>query len=91
MGLYVEDQLGQHIRELVEFVKKAEQAQKRNAVPDGAPIPGERPSAPGEGSEVDSEAALATARSTLAAAGVTGEGGPVVAPWLLCCVGWILF
>jgi hypothetical protein len=47
MGLYVEDQLGQHIRDLVEFVKKAEQAQKRNAVPDGAPIPGERAQLPG--------------------------------------------
>lgn len=33
---------------------------------------------PGEGSEADSEAALATARSTMAAAGVAGEGGPLV-------------
>eukprot|EP00877_Chromochloris_zofingiensis_P003974 jgi/Chrzof1/13578/Cz08g03010.t1 len=40
MGLYVEDQLSQHFKDLVEFVKKAEQTQKRLAVAEGAPIPG---------------------------------------------------
>lgn len=39
-SLYVEDQLSVHFRDLVEFVKKAEQQQKRNAVPDGQPIAG---------------------------------------------------
>lgn len=41
MSLYVEDQLGgHHFRELLEYVKRAEQAHKRNAVPDGHHIPG---------------------------------------------------
>lgn len=40
MGLYVEDQLGGSFREMVEFVKKAEQQHKRSAVADGSPIPG---------------------------------------------------
>jgi hypothetical protein len=40
VGLYVEDQLGSHLRELVDFVKKAEQQAKRGAVPEGSPIPG---------------------------------------------------
>ncbi len=39
-SLFVEDQLGAHFKELVEFVKKAEQTQKRLAVPDGKHIPG---------------------------------------------------
>jgi hypothetical protein len=42
----------------------------------------EEAGAPGEGSEADSEAALATARTTLAAAGVAGEGGGPVVPRL---------
>mmetsp|Transcript_35681 Transcript_35681/g.90202 ORF Transcript_35681/g.90202 Transcript_35681/m.90202 type:complete len:761 (-) Transcript_35681:796-3078(-) len=37
--LYVEDQLMNHFPMLVEFVKKAEQQQKRMAVPEGQPIP----------------------------------------------------
>jgi hypothetical protein len=40
-SLYVEDQLHQHYKDLVEFVKKAEQTQKRLAVPEGAQIPGQ--------------------------------------------------
>jgi hypothetical protein len=40
VGLYVEDQLGATFRELLGFVKRAEQAAKRGATPDGAPIPG---------------------------------------------------
>jgi hypothetical protein len=40
MSLYVEDQLSSTFRELLEYVKRAEQAQKRNAVPEGQPIPG---------------------------------------------------
>lgn len=43
VGLYVEDQLGQHFKDLVEFVKKAEQQQKRTNAPEGAPIPGYGP------------------------------------------------
>jgi len=43
VGLYVEDQLGQQFKDLVEFVKKAEQQQKRSAVPEGQPIPGYGP------------------------------------------------
>ncbi len=38
--LYVEDQLAAHFPALVEYVKKAEQQNKRMAVPEGAPIPG---------------------------------------------------
>lgn len=40
-SLYVEDQLSVHFQDLVDFVKKAEQQQKRNAIPDGQPISGE--------------------------------------------------
>lgn len=40
MSLYVEDQLSSHFKELLEYVKKAEQQQKRNAIPDGQCIPG---------------------------------------------------
>jgi hypothetical protein len=43
VGLYVEDQLGQHFKDLVDFVKKAEQQQKRTAAPEGQPIPGYGP------------------------------------------------
>jgi hypothetical protein len=39
--LYVEDQLSSHFKGLLEYVKRAEQAQKRNAIPDGQQIPGE--------------------------------------------------
>lgn len=39
-GLYVEDQLSVQFKDLAEFVKKAEQTQKRLAVPEGAQIPG---------------------------------------------------
>jgi hypothetical protein len=39
-SLYVEDQLGSHFRQLLEFVKKAEQVQKRGGVQDGQPITG---------------------------------------------------
>ncbi|KAJ9512046.1 hypothetical protein QJQ45_004603 [Haematococcus lacustris] len=38
-NLYVEEQLTSHFGQLVEFVKKAEQQQKRLAVPDGQPVP----------------------------------------------------
>jgi hypothetical protein len=41
-GLYVEDQLAQQFKDLVEFVKKAEQQQKRMAVAEGSPIPGKQ-------------------------------------------------
>jgi hypothetical protein len=41
MTLYVEDQLSSHFKELLEYVKKAEHTQKRSAIPDGQPIPGE--------------------------------------------------
>jgi hypothetical protein len=41
--LYVEDQLGQHFRDLVEFVKKAEQQAKRAGVAEGQPVPGYGP------------------------------------------------
>jgi hypothetical protein len=40
-ALYVEDQLSSHFKGLLEYVKRAEQAQKRNAIPDGQQIPGE--------------------------------------------------
>lgn len=40
MGLYVEDQLSGHFRDLIDFVKKAEQAAKRGGVPEGSPVPG---------------------------------------------------
>jgi hypothetical protein len=37
----VEDQLGSHFKQLLEFVKKAEQVQKRGGVQEGQPITGE--------------------------------------------------
>lgn len=40
MSLYVEDQLSGHFKALLEYVKKAEHTQKRNAIPDGQLIPG---------------------------------------------------
>jgi hypothetical protein len=43
VGLYAEDQLGQHFKDLVEFVKKAEQQAKRAGVPEGQPVPGYGP------------------------------------------------
>ncbi len=43
MGLYVEDQLSRHFSIMVDFVKKAEQQQKRLAVPEGQPIQGFAP------------------------------------------------
>jgi hypothetical protein len=39
-SLYVEDQLGSHFKALLEFVKKAEQVQKRGGVQEGQPITG---------------------------------------------------
>lgn len=39
IGLYVEDQMERRFRFMIEFVKKAEQQQKRQAVPEGQPIP----------------------------------------------------
>jgi len=38
----VEDQLVAHFKDLVDFVKKAEQQQKRAAVADGQQLPGEQ-------------------------------------------------
>jgi hypothetical protein len=43
MGLYVEDQLSRHFSIMVDFVKKAEQQQKRLAVPEGQAIQGFAP------------------------------------------------
>ncbi|GIL58131.1 hypothetical protein Vafri_12985 [Volvox africanus] len=42
-GLFVDDQLAVHFRELVDWVKKAEQAAKRSGVPEGQHIPGYAP------------------------------------------------
>ncbi|KAG1668944.1 hypothetical protein FOA52_000988 [Chlamydomonas sp. UWO 241] len=39
MGLYVEDQMARRFQFMVDFVKKAEQQQKRGSVPEGQPIP----------------------------------------------------
>jgi hypothetical protein len=44
-SLYVEDQLGSHFKALLEFVKKAEQVQKRGGVQEGQPITGARDTA----------------------------------------------
>jgi hypothetical protein len=41
-SLFVEDQLVAHFKDLVDFVKKAEQQQKRAAVADGQQLPGEQ-------------------------------------------------
>lgn len=38
INLYVEEQLGGEFPMLIEFVKKAEQQQKRMGVPEGQPI-----------------------------------------------------
>jgi len=40
MSLYVEDQLSTHFRDLLDYIKKAEQQQKRSAIPEGQTIPG---------------------------------------------------
>ncbi|GLC44043.1 hypothetical protein PLESTB_000222700 [Pleodorina starrii] len=42
-GLFVDDQLAVHFRELVDWVKKAEQAAKRSGVPEGQHLPGFAP------------------------------------------------
>lgn len=42
-GLYVEDQLQLHFQDLIQFVKKAEQSQRRLAVQEGSQIPGYTP------------------------------------------------
>uniref|UniRef100_A0A383VE33 Uncharacterized protein n=1 Tax=Tetradesmus obliquus TaxID=3088 RepID=A0A383VE33_TETOB len=42
-SLYVEDQLGSHFKALLDFVKKAEQVQKRGGVQEGQPITGFTP------------------------------------------------
>lgn len=42
-SMYVEDQLQMYFRDLLDFVKKAEQTQKRLAIPEGSPIPGFTP------------------------------------------------
>lgn len=39
-NMYVEDQLAEHFKELIEFVKEAEMTQKQYSVPDGSLIPG---------------------------------------------------
>ncbi|GMH45399.1 hypothetical protein BSKO_13356 [Bryopsis sp. KO-2023] len=42
-NMYVEDQLNQHFKNLIEFVKAAEAAQKQFSVPEGSAIPGHGP------------------------------------------------
>ncbi|KXZ50201.1 hypothetical protein GPECTOR_17g838 [Gonium pectorale] len=42
-GLFVDDQLGVHFRDLTDWVRKAEQAAKRAATPEGHHIPGFAP------------------------------------------------
>jgi hypothetical protein len=61
-GLYVEDQLSRHFPILVDYVKKAEQQQKRLAIPEGQVIPN---FAPAQGSPILRDFAVRADECTL--------------------------